>query len=98
MYMLSDDEWRSWERTIQRGKEYLQRWQELKDRARRDSSCVPTIARMARELEISIEEAQKRHHYAFNEMAEDELEYIRSRSSGFIDLDGNPLFPDPDFF
>jgi len=94
MVMSNDDEWAAWERRIQRGKEYLQRWQQLKDRAGTDSNCVPTITRMAQELRISIEEAQELHYYAFYELAEDEPDYIRSRAPGFVDFDGNPAFPD----
>ena len=82
-----DDEARAWEKRIQDGKTYREVHQRLLQRSLTDESCVPTIPRMAQELHLSEKETRESRDYAFNELAEDEIEFIRFYSSGFLDLD-----------
>jgi hypothetical protein len=79
---INDHEARARQEKIQAGKHYLEVWQRLRDQSFRDPSCVPTISRMAKELKISEERAEELRYYAFNHLAEDEMDFIRTYSSG----------------
>jgi hypothetical protein len=81
---ISDPYAQEWQKQIQRGKEYLQRWFRLLDQANTTGTPLPTVSSMAVELKISEDEAEKLHHYAFEELVEDERDFLDTYRSDVL--------------
>jgi hypothetical protein len=79
---IYDDEARARERRIQKGKEYLETHQRLLQRSRTDESCLPTISRMAQEFKMSEKETEELRDYAFNDLGDDERDFLEGYSGG----------------
>jgi len=86
---------------IAKAREYLaffQRCEEESDRTR-DPSHLAKIPAVAKELKISLEEAEELMEFAHSELfGQFERDFILAKNPFFVDHDGNPIHKEPDPF
>ena len=86
---------------IAKGREYLAFFQRCKEEADRtgDPLRLATPNAVAKELKISLEEAQELIEFAHSELfGTFERDFILAKNPSFVDHDGKPIHKEPDPF